>query len=337
MQNLTFGRQKPPRRFWRWLGAGLFALVWLCFAVLAVLALDIQLSGTVRTIALAALAIAMLAAGVLRYRRSRPAGWAMLLATITAMLVWYGTLTPRQDRDWAPEVAHSVSGTVNGDQVTLANVRNFNWSSETTASEHWETRRYGLSRLDSVDMFTSVWGNPNIAHLIVSFGFLGGDEVAFSVEIRKERDEEYSSLGGFFRQFEIALIAADEGDIVKLRTNYRGEDVSRFPVKLTPDQRRALFLSYVDFGNQLNADPQFYNTVTANCSSTVWRLAKVIKNDIPFDYRLLLSGRLPEMLEALGALPGDEPMAERRAAAHITDRAKALPQGADYSDWIRQQ
>lgn len=320
------------RQILDWIG---FALGAISLSALAGTALTVQLGGPSLWLALAALMAGVILSLALRHRRSRPAGWAMLLLTGAAVGLWYATLQPRQDRDWAPEVAHLATGSVAGDIVTLDNIRAFDWTSETDAIPKWETRSYDLSKLETVDMFTSVWDSPEIAHLLVSFGFSDGQRVAFSVEIRREADEAYSSLGGFFRQFEIALIAAEESDIVRLRTTLRGEEVSLFPVALNVAQRRALFLSYVDFGNQLNAEPQFYNTVTANCSSTVWRLAKVIKDDVPFDYRLMLSGRLPEMLDALGALPGDMPMADRRAAAAITARAQMLPQGADFSTYIR--
>lgn len=315
-----------------WLGYGLSAGT---FAVLAALALSVQFHGMALALTAAALACGVILSLALRLRRSRPAGWAMLLLAMAVVGLWYGTLAPRQDRIWAAEVAHLAAGTVEGDIVTLHNVRAFDWRSPTEAVQHWHSHRYDLSLLQSVDMFTSVWDSPEIAHLLVSFGFSDGQRVAFSIEIRREADEAYSTLGGFFRQFEIALIAAEESDIVQLRTTQRGEAVSLFPLALTAAQRRGLFLSYVVFGNQLNAAPQFYNAVTANCSSTVWWLAKVIKDDVPFDYRLLLSGRLPEMLDSLGALPGDMPMAQRRAAAAMTARAQAMPQGAVFSDWIR--
>jgi hypothetical protein len=155
------------------------------------------------------------------------------------------------------------------------------------------------------------------------------------VEIRKEKGESFSSIGGFFRQFEIVLIAADESDVVKVRTNLRGEDVHRFEVKLTPASRRALFLRYVEFGNELAAKPQFYNTVTANCASTVYQLVQAIKPDMPLDRRLLYSGQLPEYIDELGGLMGDMPMEQRRKMGAISARAMASA-GSDYSAIIRQ-
>ncbi|OYU39869.1 MAG: hypothetical protein CFE33_11010 [Pseudorhodobacter sp. PARRP1] len=326
----------PLRRFGRILGHAAFLIVLALGTAWTATAVAIQLTGGVQIAAWAALALAVLAVLILRFGKRR-LGWLGLAIAALAVAGWYSTIHPRQDRDWAPDVAHGVTGTVAGDVVTLNNVRNFDWTSDLQGIPHWETRSYDLTKLETVDMITSTWGDPNIAHLIVSFGFQGGDHVAFSVEIRKEKGEVFSSIGGFFRQFELSLIAADEADIVKLRTNFRGEDVHLFPVKLNAEQRRALFLRYTGFGNELAAAPRFYNTVTANCASTVYGLVQVIKPDMPLDYRLLYSGQLPEYIDELGGLPGDTPMDQRRKQAAISAMAKTWTPGQDFSALIRGQ
>jgi len=122
-----------------------------------------------------------------------------------------------------------------------------------------------------------------------------------------------------------------------VRSNFRGEAVHLFPVKLDAAQRRALLLRYIGFGNELAAAPQFYNTVTANCASTVYGLVQVIKPDMPLDYRLLYSGQLPEYIDELGGLAGDVPMDQRRAAAAISAKAQGWQPGQDFSALIRGQ
>ena len=326
----------PLRRFGQGLGHVGFVILLTLATAWAATALYIQLEGSVQTAGLLMLGLVVIAVLVLRFRKRR-LGWVGLAIAALAVGGWYQTIEPRQNRNWAPDVAHGVSGTVAGDQVTLNNVRNFDWSSQTEAVPHWQSRSYNLSKLETVDMLTSTWGDPTIAHLIVSFGFQGGDHVAFSVEIRKERGESFSSIGGFFRQFELVLIAADEADVVKVRTNFRGEDVHLFPVKLDGAQRRALLLRYIAFGNQLAQAPVFYNTVTANCASTVYGLVQVIKPDMPLDTRLLFSGQLPEYIDELGGLPGDMPMDQRRRLAAISALAQGLQPGQDFSAVIRRQ
>lgn len=279
------------------------------------------------------LALAVLAVVILRL--CTPWGWVGLALVAAVVAAWYLSLRPQQDLDWAPDVAHSVSGEVRGDIVALHNIRAFRWSDPETAEARWQDRQVDLSRLEGADMITSVWGNPKIAHLLVSFRFTDQPPVTFSVEIRKERTEAYSTVGGFFRQFELALIAANEDDIVRLRTTYRGEEVRLYPLTLTPAQLRALFLRYVELGNDLNRAPRFYNTVTSNCTTVVWQLAKVLSPDLPVSRSLLLSGYLPEYLDRFGVLAGEGNLEDKRARALITPRARAMPDGADFSAWIR--
>ncbi len=125
-----------------------------------------------------------------------------------------------------------TNGTIDGNRVTLRNVRNFAWRTPTEYIARWETRCYDLERLVSVDMIMSYWSRRTIAHMLVSFGFEDGEHVAFSVEIRRERHESYSEIGGFFKEFELSVIAADERDVVRVRTNVRGEDAYLYRVRM---------------------------------------------------------------------------------------------------------
>ncbi len=279
--------------------------------------------------------LALVALGVVTVRLKTRWGWAVLAVVAAVVGLWYGSLTPRLDRDWASDVAHIVTADVSGDQVTLHNVRNFVWTDDSHAQERWETRSYDLSKLVSADVLTSSWSSPAIAHLLVSFGFSDGQRVVFSVEIRKEKGEAFSSVGGFFRQFELALIAADEADIIKLRTNYRDEDVHLYPINLPPEALRTMFTQYVDLGNRIATKAEFYNTVTANCTSVVWGLTHALKADVPWDRSLVFSGYLPEFMMRMNILQGPGTLDQIIQRAAISAKAKALPEGADYSAGIR--
>ena len=300
----------------------------------AATAVWLQLSGPVRLIALALLGLSALSALGLWFGDHR--GLALALVGLTAVTVglWYQTITPRQDRDWEIDVARGVTARIAGERVTLSNIRDFDWTSETEATPRWITQAYDLRQLESLDMLTSVWARPDIAHLLVSFGFSNGQQLVFSVEIRREKGEKFNEIGGFFRQFEQVLIGATEDDIVKLRTNYRKEQVRLYPVDLTPAQIRDMFLSYLDLAQALEAEPRFYNTLTSNCTTAVWQLARRLKPDLPIDRRLVLSGRLPDYLTDLGVIAA-APAAERDAAALITPLGQRFDGTKPFSDLIR--
>ncbi|KRE90756.1 hypothetical protein ASG87_01060 [Frateuria sp. Soil773] len=279
---------------------------------------------------LAVVALAVLAVG----RRS----WLPLAAYVllyAVLLLWWSTIAPSNQRVWADDVSQLLSGTVDGSRVTLNHVRDFTWRSDTDYDVRWETRQYDLDRLVSADAVLSYWGSKAIAHAMISFGFDDGRHVVFSVEIRKERGEQFSAIGGFFKQFETILVAADEDDIIRVRTNVRGEDDYLYPLRMDKPAMRALFLSYVHAANGLVDTPAFYNTITSNCTTLVYRMAKLIQPGLPRDIRLLLTGYLPEYLYKAGVLDRSLSVEQWRQRGRITERARQVGPDGDFSAAIR--
>jgi len=301
------------------------------------LALWYQVPAGVVTRSASAIAWAVMTLTVLVLMWSRRGGVSALayLLAFAVLLAWWSTIAPSNHRDWSDDVARMVTGSADGDRVTLYNVRNFRWRSDQDYDARWETRQYDLDRLASADVILSSWGMPGISHALMSFGFDDGSHIVFSVEIRKRRGESFSSLGGFFRQFERAIVAADEQDIIRVRTNVRGEDDHLYRLRMTKPAMRALFLAYVREANELAAKPAFYNTVTSNCVTIVYDMAKQLDPGLPYDYRLLLTAYLPSYLYRVGALDTRYPLAVLTAQGDITARAKAAGPQDDFSRAIR--
>lgn len=308
-----------------------------CSGAWAALALWYRLPGgraaRVLGSALWVIATAALYAGAIGGR----SGWplAVYAALYAIVLLWWVTIRPSGARDWRDDVARMLTGSVHGDRVVLDNVRHFAWRSDTDYDIRWERHEYDLAQLASADAVLSHWGSRAIAHAMISFGFDDGRHLVFSVEVRKSRDQEYSSVGGFFKQFETILVGAEEDDIIRVRTNVRGEDVYLYPLRIEPATVRALLLSYVHAANRLAARPAFYNTFTSNCTTLVHRMARQIDPGLPWDMRLLLTGYLPEYLQGIGALDRRVPIDVQRERARISERARAAPAGADFSRVVR--
>ena len=233
------------------------------------------------------------------------------------------------------DVARITTGTIEGNRVTLYNVRNFDWRGKTDYTQRWDTRSYDLDRLRSVDMIMSYWAGPAIAHMLISFGFDDGQYVAFSVEIRRQRTQEFSEIGGFFKDFELSIIAADERDVIRVRTNIRGEEDYLYQLRMPLSAMRSLFLGYVGEANALVDAPRFYNTVTVNCTTLVYQMMKRIVGHLPLDYRLLLSGYLPEYVYSVHGLNHDYSIEELKARGYITERARESDRSPNFSADIR--
>jgi len=254
---------------------------------------------------------------------------------LIGMLLWWTRLTPTNDHDWADDVAQITTGTVDGSRVTLHNVRNFDWRSQTDYTQRWETRDYDLDRLRTVDMIMSYWSRRAIAHMLISFGFDAGTRVVFSVEVRRQNTQAFSEIGGFFKEFGLSIIAADERDVVRLRTNVRGEDVFLYRLQLPQQAMRSLFLGYVGEANSLVDSPRFYNTITVNCTTLVYQMMKRIVGRLPLDYRLLFSGYLPEYVYRVGGLDRRYSLEELRQRGRITERARISDRSESFSADIR--
>ena len=259
------------------------------------------------------------------------------LAGFALALAWWLSLTPSNDRQWQMDVDRTAWADIDGDRVTIHNVRNFDYRTETDYQPHWETRHYDLTQIEGVDIFITFWGSPWIAHPIVSFQFKDGQHVAFSVETRKVVGQEYSAVLGFFRQYELIYIVADERDVIRLRTNYRkGEEVYLYRTTTTPEAARSIFVDYLRSVNDLHEQARYYNAITSNCTSNIRIHTSAASGKLPpWDWRLLLNGKSDEYAYQHGRLAGDLPFDELKARAHINDAARAADQAPDFSARIR--
>jgi hypothetical protein len=260
--------------------------------------------------------------------------WGLALVLI---LVWWSTIRPSNDRDWQPDVAQLPSAELQGDKLTVHNIRNADYRSETDFTVRYEDRAYDLSKLRGLDLFMIYWGSPTIAHTIMSWQFEGSRPLAVSIETRKKKGQQYSAIEGFFKQYEIIYVVADERDVVRLRTNYRGEEVYLYRLKTPLPQARALLLDYVRSMNELADQPQFYNALTDNCTTSIRRhVTHVNPNAPPFDWRFIANGYGDELMYERGNVDTKMPFAELRARSRVNARAKAADQDPFFSLRIRE-
>jgi len=278
----------------------------------------------------------LLAAGVLACVKPRWLKFGVFAAWWLAVLAWWLSLKPARDADWQPDVARTPWAEIDGDLVTLHNVRNCDYRTETDYTPRWETRRVDLSQLTGIDLAINYWGSPWMAHPIASFQFADAPPICFSIETRKRVGQSYSAIGGLYRQFALVYVAADERDVLRVRTNFRqGEDVFLYRLKLGRGQARERFLEYVAAMNGLRDRPRWYNAVTTNCTTSI-RVQRPATGRAPWDWRMLVNGKGDEMLYERGVLTNDGlPFARLKERARINEAARAAGDALDFSARIR--
>jgi len=331
---------RPARPLWRralaFVGGTLlwlFAALWLLWAAGA-LWFDLPEGWPRGALAIGYLVVALLGIVALRGRRRLLAvlGWCALVNGIWLLQ------SPSNDRDWQPNVAVPAYGVIDGDVVTLHEVRNNDYRSENDYTVRRKTRVVRLSQVTGIDLFLCYWGSPWIAHPFLSFQFADADPICVSIETRMEKGEAYSTIGGLYRRYELIYSVGEERDFVGLRSVWRqGEDAYLYRLRVQPERARELFVEFVEAINELREHPRFYNVLTNNCTTNI-RTHMLATSELPrpWDWRALLTGKLDEMIHDRGGLMSDLPISELKPRCLVDDKVKRYLDAPDFSKRIRE-
>jgi hypothetical protein len=317
---------------------GLLLLIMSAWGVMALWYFDDANAALRATLAAAFALVSLTTLAALALRRWRWRAVTAFLGLFALLVLCWRAQMPSNTRDWQTEVAVLPYATIDGDRLTMHNIRNFDYRSETNFIPAYYDKTFDLRQLDSVDLVAVYWMGPQIAHIFLSFGFAGQDHLAISIEARKPRGEGFSTLKGFFRQYELYYVVADERDVIRLRTNYRKdppEEVHIYRIHGSAENARLLFGTYLDKINALKAHPEFYNSLTTNCTTNIWLQSRVLPGHLPFSWKILISGHVPEYLYEAGKLDTDVSFAELQQRSIVNPRAQAADQAADFSQRIR--
>jgi hypothetical protein len=267
--------------------------------------------------------------------RNRRVRWGFL-AAFAVVLIWWLLMPPSNSKNWQPDVAVLPWADIQGNKVTLHNIRNCDYRSETDYTVRHYDKSFDLTKLKGIDLSLVYWGSPYIAHTMLSFDFDGEGFVCFSIETRKEVGEDYSTVKGFFRQYELTYVVADERDLIGLRTNYRvGEDVYLYRLNASPDLTRKVFLDYLREVNSLKERPEWYNALTGNCTTSIRGHTAPYNPDARIDWRIIVNGFIDKMLYERKTIDTSLPFKELKERSLINERAKGLDKSPDFSRLIR--
>ena len=258
----------------------------------------------------------------------------------SSLLFWYLSIIPSNSRQWQENVAVLPYAMQSENLVTVHNIRNFAYKSVLDYEAAYYDRTFDLEKIEGIDLVSVYWMGPSVAHIFLSFSFEGDEHLAISIETRMEVGEEYSTLAGFFRKYELHYVVADERDVIRLRTSYRHnpkEDLYIYPTSGTKKEATELFLAYMQRINELKKTPEFYNTLTTNCTTAIWESTHSYLQDLSWSWKILVSGYVPEYLYENGRLSGDGvSFSELQKKAYINERASKLTSFEDFSKKIRE-
>lgn len=247
------------------------------------------------------------------------------------------TLLPSNQRNWAADMAVLPYAEFEGPLVHIRNVRNFIYQSDQDYVINYYDKTVNLDDLESVDFLVVPFkGFPSLAHTMLSFGFRDGYHLVVSVEARLEEGEHYSPLLGSLQQFELMYVLGDERDLIVRRTKHRDVDVYLYETVATPEQARQLFVDVIERVNKLYRQPEFYNTLTNNCTTNpAAHVNRLWPGKLPLELGLILPGFSDQLLYQQGLLKSYGSFAETRRRARITARANQYASRPDFSTAIR--
>ena len=260
----------------------------------------------------------------------------LFMGLFSVVLIWWWLIPPSNGRRWQQDVAVLCHAEISGDDIIIHNLRNFDYRSTEDYTPRYYDKTFSLSKLQTADLYIVFWGPKLIAHTMMSFGFGDQGYVCISIETRKEQSEAYSAIKGFFKQYELIYIVADEKDVVRLRTNYRHQDVYLYRLKADPVLIREVFLDYFKQINRLNKEPEWYNALTHNCTTTIRGHTRPYTQKRPLDWRILANGYLDTMLYERKVVDTSLPFEELKRRVHINERAVQWDGYEDFSGYIRQ-
>ena len=246
--------------------------------------------------------------------------------------------TPSNDRDWRPELATIPYAEIEGPQYTLRNIRNCKYATSDDYVVDYYDREISIDQIQTVDFLVVPFKlTPRLAHTMMSFGLDDGTYIAVSVEVRKERNEKYNALLGAGPEFELIYVIGDERDVIQLRTHHRKSDVYIYPTVATPKQSRALFANVIQRVNKLAVEPEFYNSITNNCTTNLaGHVNEIIPDKITYGWKVLLPGLSAQYAYELGLLDNRIPFEDLEQLALVDQSLDSGLDDQNYSRLIRQ-
>jgi len=201
---------------------------------------------------------------------------------------------PSNDRRWSQNHAVLQTADLNGNMVTVRNVRYSRYESAEVYTTQYYDATFNLDDIRTLDLIMVPFqGMSRVAHVESSFGFADGRQIGLSIEARYEEGEKYDPAAAGMGQFELIYVLADERDMIRLATDVHKNDVHIYRLKLEPHEVRVIFVEALRRANKLAVEPEFYHPLTNSCiTNLIDHINKGRPNAVPSGYRTLIPGLL---------------------------------------------
>lgn len=247
-------------------------------------------------------------------------------------------LRPSNTRDWTPEQAALPFAEINGSHYVLRNIRDCNYLTNEDFVVNYSDRAIDLSQVQSVD-FIVVPFKPKsaLAHTMLSFGLDDGSYLGMSVEVRKEKKETYHPVSGVLNKYELMYVLGDERDLIRLRTKYYDSEVYVFPTVATPAQAQRLFADMTGRMNGLVTRPEFYHSITNNCTTNLKdHVNQISPQKIRENaWQVLLPGFSAEYAHEIGLVENRIPYPDLERIAYVNELVNENFEAPNFSQAIR--
>lgn len=229
---------------------------------------------------------------------------ATIMSALLLMIIGFFSLQASNDRAWLPQYAKLPIVDIDGDIITINNVRDFRYQSSKDGGDNileprYIQRQFKLSEIKQLWYGISHFAEHGFAHVFLSFEFSQGQFLIASVEARLEQQHSdgYNPFTGLFRQYQKTLVLATEEDVIGLRTHLRKEQVYLYPIQLSEVRLRALLLNHLRSSEDLLKTPSFYNSFSDNCMTGLLKVTSTLNHWWQWlDYRIILPGYSDQIL-----------------------------------------
>lgn len=248
------------------------------------------------------------------------------------------TLKPRNDRDWSLDQVILPYSKTKENIVKVFNIRNFSYGPDGQFMESYYSKKYNLDELESMYYIIVPFAHiPGGAHTFLSFGFKNKEHLAISVEARRRRGGHFSIWKALFKRYEIMYVIADENDVVKLRSNFRQDEVYVYPLDVKIENIQKIFMNMLRRANKLVDKPEFYNLFTNTCATNIFdHMRDVLPGRIPTSITKLLPRGSDRFFHFIGLFKTELSFHDAKQHFHINERARKFADHPEFPKKIRE-